>query len=183
MGARVRCLFAFVVAILGFTLPPILWGAETRAQTTHDIADDLRSLAFLLGDWTADPGQAGETGGFSFKTQVQGRVIVRTNYANYPASGGKPASRHDDLMVIAAEGDSLHADYFDSEGHVIRYVVQSPKAGEALFVSAAKPNEPRYRLRYSLRADGALEGHFDVAAPGAPDLFAPYLTWTAHRSR
>ena len=178
-----RYLFAFVVAIFGFTVPPLLSGAATRAQTTHDIADNLRSLAFLLGDWTADPGQAGETGGFSFKTQVQGRVVVRTNYANYPASAGKPASRHDDLMVIAAEGNSLHADYFDSEGHVIRYVVQSPKAGDVLFVSAVKSNEPRYRLRYSLKADGALEGHFEVAPPGAPDAFAPYLTWTAHRSR
>ena len=31
---------------------------------------------------------------------VQDRVIVRTSYSNTPPSGGKAASRHDDLMVI-----------------------------------------------------------------------------------
>jgi hypothetical protein len=149
----------------------------------NDLAPALTSLAFLLGDWDAVPAAAGETGAFSFRSSVQGRVIVRTNYANYPAANGKPASRHDDLLVIAADGGTLRADYFDNEGHVIRYVVESPAAGQVVFVSEVKPNEPRYRLRYTANPDGTLAGQFDVAPPGKPESFNPYLKWSARRPR
>jgi hypothetical protein len=143
----------------------------------------LDSLAFLLGDWAAEPGSAGETGAFTFRSDVQGHVIVRSNFARYPASGGRPASRHDDLMVIALDGKAVHADYFDSEGHVIHYLVDSPRPREVVFLSETRPDEPRYRLRYALNAEGTLSGQFDIAAPGHPDTFTPYLTWTARRSR
>jgi hypothetical protein len=148
-----------------------------------DLAPSLQPLAFLLGDWEAVPGTSGETGASSFRSSIQGHAIVRTNYASYPAAAGKPASRHDDLMVIAPDGASLRADYFDSEGHVIRYVVESPRAGEVVFVSASQPGEPRYRLRYSANPDGTLTGRFDVAPPGKPESFKAFLTWSARRSR
>src|SRR6266404_7028366 len=60
----------------------------------------LAPLQFLIGEWEGIGDQAGATGGFTFAPGVQDRVIVRTNYSNTPAIGGKPASRHDDLMVI-----------------------------------------------------------------------------------
>ena len=141
----------------------------------------LQPFAFLLGSWDADPGRSGETGGFTFSVGAQGHVILRTNYANYPAPSDKPASRHDDLMVIAPDGNSVRADYFDSEGHVIRYAVQTAEAGQAVFLSDLKPNEPRYRLRYAANKDGSVTGVFDVAPPGAPTTFNAYLTWTARR--
>jgi hypothetical protein len=147
------------------------------------VVPGLKPLAFLLGDWEAAPGSAGETGATSFRSSVQGRVIVRTNDATYPAANGKPASRHDDLMVIAAEGSTLRADYFDNEGHVIRYSVESPAAAQVSFVSDVKANEPRYRLRYSMNADGTLTGQFDIAPPGKPEDFTRYLTWSARRAR
>jgi len=164
--------------VFGFNIP-----ATAQAPTETGLVSALQPLSFLIGDWDADPGQSGETGAFSFKSAVQGHAIVRTNYANYPASAGKPPSRHDDLMVIAVENKSLHADYFDSEGHIIRYHVQSPSSGQVTFVSEARSNEPRYRLRYAVNPDGTLSGRFDIAAPGKPDAFNPYLTWTARRSR
>jgi hypothetical protein len=149
----------------------------------EDLASGLKSLSFLLGDWDAVPGAAGETGAFSFRSGVQGRVIIRTNYANYPAANGKPASRHDDLMVIAVDGETLRADYFDTEGHVIRYVVESPAAGQVTFLSEVKPNEPRYRLRYTANADGTLAGQFDIAPTGKTESFNPFLTWSARHAR
>ena len=85
-----------------------------------DLAAPLQPFAFLLGNWTAAPGAAGETGAFSFTAEVQGQTIVRKNHADYPASAGKPASRHDDLMVMAVEHGAVHAAYYDNEGHVIR---------------------------------------------------------------
>src|SRR5881397_638086 len=83
----------------------------------------LAPLQFLLGEWKGVGDQAGATGGFTFAPGVQDRIIVRTNYSNTPASDGRAASRHDDLMVIYVEGRMLKADYFDNEGHVIRYAV------------------------------------------------------------
>jgi hypothetical protein len=155
-------------------------GAQQKGGT---LVATLQPFAFLLGTWDAAAGRSGETGGFTFGAAVQGRVITRTNYANYPASADAPASRHDDLMVIYAEGDAVHADYFDSEGHVIRYVAQSPHPGEIVFVSEIKPNEPRYQLRYTANKDGLLSGAFDIAPPGSSGAFKPYLAWTARRRR
>lgn len=142
----------------------------------------LTPLNFLLGDWKADPDQSGATGGFTFEMKVQDHVMVRANYSNTPASAGKPASRHDDLMMIYADGDKLKADYADSEGHVIRYDVKAGP-GKVVFESGAKTGEPRYRLTYTKNADGTLSGAFDIAAPGAADAFKPYLSWKARKGK
>jgi len=139
-------------------------------------------LTFLVGGWKADPDQSGATGGFTFEMKVQDHVMVRTNYANTPASAGKPAGRHDDLMMIYADGDKLKADYVDSEGHVIRYDVTTG-VGKVVFESDAKAKEPRYRLTYTKNADGTLSGAFDIAAPGAAtNPFKPYLSWKARKA-
>src|SRR5215471_18421184 len=98
----------------------------------------LVPLRFLLGDWEAIPDSSGATGGFSFSPGVQEHVIVRTNYSITPAANGKPSSRHDDLMVIYDEAGTVRAEYFDNEGHVIRYVAQ-PKAASVVFISEIKP--------------------------------------------
>ena len=141
----------------------------------------LSALDFLLGGWDAIELPAGERGAFNFTLAIQDRIIVRTNYAKYPARDGKPATRHDDLMVIFVEGDALKADYFDSEQHVIHYVVQSRGPKDVVFVSEAKAGEPRYRLSYTLAANGRLKGTFETASPEAPDDYKPLLAWTARK--
>ncbi len=143
--------------------------------------DPFAPLRFLLGEWTAVDTPVGESGAFTFKLAVQDRVIVRTNEANYAATAARPASRHDDLLVIYNEGGSLKADYFDSEGHVIRYAVQPGASNVVAFISASDPTEPRYRLTYRAGDAGVLLGTFEVAAPGTPDSFKPYLSWRARR--
>jgi hypothetical protein len=144
-------------------------------------SDELSALRFLIGEWQAIDTGPGESGSFTFKLAVQDRVMLRTNEATYAATDQHPASRHDDLMVIYAEGASLKADYFDNEGHVIRYSVQPRGAGAVVFVSDAKPSEPSYRLSYAMGANGVLKGTFEVAAPGSGDAFKPYLSWNARR--
>jgi hypothetical protein len=147
----------------------------------NDLVPALKPFAFLHGDWEGVPGPSGETGAFSFKPGAQGHILVRMNFASYPASAGKPASRHDDLMVIAPDGDTVRADYFDSEGHIIRYTVRPVGPGEVVFTSEVKPNEPRYRLSYKSNGDASVAGQFEVAPPGEPESFKPYLTWTGRR--
>jgi len=142
----------------------------------------LEPLSFLLGEWvtTGAPGQA--TGTASFARGLQDQVILRTSFAEYPASPAGSASRHDDLLVIYAAGESVRVDYFDSEGHVIRYAVGSPSAGRAVFLSDPLPKEPRYRLSYVQGQAGELRGEFAIAPAGKPEAFQPYLTWEAVRA-
>ncbi|HEY7291036.1 MAG TPA: hypothetical protein VH583_14465 [Vicinamibacterales bacterium] len=45
----------------------------TRGPSAADtLAAALEPFAFLLGNWEAAPGAGGETGGFSFRSNVQG---------------------------------------------------------------------------------------------------------------
>ncbi len=140
----------------------------------------LAAFRMLIGEWRALDDPSGATGGFTFAFAVQDQVIVRTNHSDSPAANGKPASRHDDLMVMYVEGGIVRADYFDNEGHVIRYVAEA-RSNEIVFLSEIKPAEPRYRLAYQRGSEGALNGRFDIAPPGKPDAFSPYLSWTARR--
>jgi len=158
------------------SLSLIMWTATANGQSPASLA----SFHFLLGQWEGIGDQAGATGGFTFAPSVQDRVIVRTNYSTTPATGDRPASRHDDLMVIYVDAGVIKADYFDSENHVIRYVATG-RPGEVVFVSEAKGSEPRYRLSYISSSATTLKGTFEIAPAGQPDTFSSYLTWTARK--
>jgi hypothetical protein len=168
----------FVAALAMMSM--VVHGPRAAGEAPHP----LQPLGFLLGEWEASgggsPGQA--SGGFTFAAGLQGRVILRTNYADYPATSGKPAFRHDDLMVVyATEAGEIRADYYDSEGHVVRYAGTTPGTGQLTLVSEPATASPRFRLSYRLQPDGTLEGRFEIAAPGEPEAFKPYLSWTARR--
>lgn len=167
-----RFLKAF--GLVSFALGLLVGTARGESPAT------LAPFQFLLGQWEGIGDQGGATGGFTFAPGVQDRVIVRTNYSNTPASGGHPASRHDDLMVIYLDAGIVKADYFDNEGHVIRYVAEA-RPGVVVFVSETKPAEPRYRLSYRQESVTTLKGTFEVAPPGTPDAFASYLSWAARK--
>jgi hypothetical protein len=144
----------------------------------------LEQFSFLIGSWRATgSGTPGEgSGAAEFLPGLSGRIITRKSFAEYPASPGKPAYRHEDFIVIAVEADStIRADYFDNEGHVIRYTVSSPAPGKAVFLSPASRTSPRYRLTYRLGTGGTLDGRFEVAPPGGEEKFTTYLAWSSHR--
>jgi hypothetical protein len=172
----------FIAAIFAAGLL-VISTAGPLASHGHQPAP-LEALTFLLGTWGpsgADPSGAA-AGTATFARSLQGRVIVRTSFAEYPASAARPASRHEDLMVIFQAGaDAIRADYYDNEGHVIRYTVTVPGAGEASFVSDTVAGAPRYRLSYRLAPDGILRGMFAIAPPDRPEAFAPYLSWESKR--
>ena len=158
----------------------LLLSPAASPQTNPDV--DWKPLAWLIGDWigsgSGEPGQS--SGNFSFQPDLQNKVLIRRSFAAYPATGEKPAYRHDDLMVVYPEGKGLQAVYFDSEGHMIRYAVEAAADGNTVtFVSDAPAAAPHFRLTYHKTGDTTLSGKFEVAPPGKP--FTTYLEWTAQK--
>lgn len=152
---------------------------EHDSQANHPVTL-LDSLKFLLGRWQAVSKPEEPTGGFEFAFQLQSKIIVRTNFADYPATNEHPAFRHEDLMVIYLDEEAgVRADYCDSEGHVIRYTGQIPGKDSVVFSSLPTASTPGFRLSYHLDHDGRLNGSFEVAPPNQPDSFMPYLAWSA----
>jgi hypothetical protein len=145
-------------------------------------APDWGAAQFLIGHWTGEgSGQPGvSAGAFWFTPDLQGKVLIRRSFADYPAADGRPASRHEDLMVVyhgEAAGE-LRAIYFDNEDHVIRYF-GTASTGGVVFVSDGKPGEVRYRLTYTSTGKDTLKLQFEVAAPGKD--FVRYLEASVRR--
>lgn len=140
-------------------------------------------LAFLVGDWVGEgdggPGQG--SGGFSFLPDQDGKILIRKNLANYPATKDKPAYSHSDLMIIYYEA-ALRAIYFDDEGHTIHYAVEPSADGNSVqFLSDASASQPRYRLTYRKTGDDRVAIRFEIAPPGKE--FATYIEATARRKK
>jgi len=144
------------------------------------------AFEYLMGNWVGggggQPGQG--TGEFSFLPDLQNHILVRKNFAAYPATKDRPAFRHDDLTVIYKDSDNAppRAVYFDSEGHVIYYSVTVSADHKTIeFVSDASSSRPRYRLSYFITGDDALTLKFEIAPPGKPDSFSTYIEAKAKR--
>ena len=138
------------------------------------------ALAQLTGEWVGDgdgaPGQG--SGAFRFTSELQGRVYVRKNFAEYPAAAGRAAFRHDDLLVVyrPEDGGAPRATYWDNEGHVIEYTVSvSEDRKTIVFVSAAADKQPRFRFTYEFTGKSAMKIRFEIAPPGAPEKFQRYI--------
>ena len=140
------------------------------------LAQDWKPLDFVLGKWVGAAGDkdtplgAGQ-GGFSFELDLDQKIIVRRNHAEYDKG-----VKHDDLMVIYVEG-SPRAIYFDSEGHTIRYNVAYPAKDRVVFESDGTQPGPKYRLSYWMEGK-AMKGKFEVAPPGGAE-FKPYMSWAS----
>jgi hypothetical protein len=140
---------------------------------------------FLVGSWKAagvgSPGQG--AGEFSFAFDLQRRVLVRRSHTEYPATVNRSAFAHDDLMVIYADEQQLfRADYYDNEGHVIRYAIEFSSDGNSCtFVSHPLASQPRFRLTYNKLMNDQVTIKFEIAPPGQPDSFKMYVEGTAKR--
>jgi hypothetical protein len=163
----------------------ILLGAALLAitatgQTVKD--DPWKPFQFLIGEWVGEggggPGQGG--GGFSLQFDLQRQVLVRKNFADYPAQDGRPAAHHEDLMIIYLDDQSKkpRAIYFDSEGHTIRYAVAAARGGLVFESEAAEPG-PHYRLSYT-PSDQRVNGKFEMQAPGQSE-YKTYLDFAVRR--
>jgi len=159
-------------------------GSGPPQTATNDVA--WAALEYLVGDWAGEgsgsPGQG--AGGFTFKWDLDRKILVRTNFADYTATKERPAFSHRDLMLVYADptGSGLRAIYFDNEGHVINYAVRAARDPFLVeFASDPAARNPRYRLSYTRAGNGAVSIKFEIAPPGKPDAFSTYIEARARR--
>jgi hypothetical protein len=159
-------------------LAAVCWPASNACAQPAAVWNRLDAL---IGTWDSagDTQLGGGDGSASFTRDLDAHVIVRRSFAEYK-SGPQAGTRHDDLLVIYREAPDgpPRAIYFDSEGHVIRYAVTSPRANAVVFQSDGSDPGPRYRLSY-VRAADALDGTFEIAMPGGE--YKTYLSWTSKK--
>ena len=141
----------------------------------------------LIGEWTGDgggqPGSA--TGRTSYRFDVGDHAIIRRNHADVAATGGRPASVHEDLLVIYAgsKPGEAKALYVDNEDHVINYTAVWSADGKTLtFVSDVIPGAPRFRMVYKIQSADSHVLDFEIAPPGAPDAFKLYVSGALKRT-
>ncbi len=176
--------FRLTISLTAFLLT--VSAAVSIAQPSAPPAD-WSAWEFLVGDWvgegTGSPGEG--TGGFTFSYDLQKRILVRRNFAEYPATNDRPAFRHDDLLIVYQEsGKPARADYYDNEGHVIHYTVSfSEDKNSVIFVSEPSSSEPRYRLTNTKEGNDKLAISFEIAPPGKPEAFRQYIKATARRKK
>jgi hypothetical protein len=139
-----------------------LFGMALAMLATAQTADPWQPLRWLAGEWKGEgsgaPGRG--AGAFSFRFELDGKILVRKTYTEFPAAAGRAAFRHEDLMVVYPE-QGLRATYFDNEGHVIHYRVTA--AGDTVtFVSDVSGGGPRFRpvTSPSLRPPSSITGSY-----------------------
>lgn len=173
---------AVVLGILIWAGVNLTSPSTALAQPKGD-TDPWKPFHFLLGQWESKPDSMGAFGGSTFSLELQNRILMRKNFANYPAANGKPAINHEDLLVLYQQpGNPFEASYWDNEGHVIHYLARMSENEDTLaMTSDVVPNSPRFRLSYIKMGGDSLKVGFEFAPPGNPDAFKPYLTGMLHK--
>lgn len=135
-----------------------------------------KDWSWLIGEWRGEGGgQPGQGGGtFSFKTDLDGKILVRKSHSEYPASGNRPATIHDDLMIISLDysGNPTKAIYFDNEGHTINYSI-SYAPNTIVLTSEKMANVPVFRLTYTLLDTQMVNTKFEMSQDG--EKFMTYV--------
>lgn len=156
-------------------------------QTNAKANDPWTAWHWLAGKWSSSgggtPGQG--AGWVSFEFDLDKHILVRKNHVDYPAAKERPAFAHDDLLVTYREQGSERflADYWDNEGHLIRYTAGVMADGTIQFVSAQQPGQPAFRITYIKASTDEIRIRFEIAPPDKPGEFKVYAEGAAKRQK
>lgn len=137
------------------------------AQQTSVVSEKFN---YLIGSWKGEgSGKPGEGEGyFSFQFDLGNKILIRKNHTEFPASQNRPATIHDDLLIVYPsdrEGNQK-AIYFDNEGHVINYSISFSNENDIVFTSEKTPNMPVFRLTYSKLDSKSVNVIFEMSNDG-----------------
>lgn len=138
----------------------------------------LNQFQYLIGEWIGAGGGSGSglgEGASLFRYDLDSSVIIRENYAHYPAQNNKPDYTHKDLMIIYLQSASPKAIYIDNENHVINYIIEF-KDNNMIFTSEEIKGTPQFRMTYERLENNRMNLKFDIAPPNTPGKFTQYLT-------
>ncbi len=140
-----------------------------------DFEKTWQCLQFLAGAWAAETaGQPGPgRGGFTFTSDLEGRLLTRRSSTRYPATENREAYTHEDVTFVYRDpaSDSVRADYVDNEDHVIHYRVRvSEDCGTITFESEFSPSAPAFRLTFGRLGEDEVDVDFAIGAPGQPPI-------------
>jgi hypothetical protein len=153
----------------------VVWSCvAARAQQAD--RGDWGALSFMQGKWVGEgTSEAGQGAGwFTFEPDLQGKVWIRRNHAEYPAAGNRPPTVHEDVMIVYADAaaNATRAFYTDSEGHTFGYrVAFSADRRQLIFTSEPQRGQPRYRLTYVRLGPERMSVVLEMADPDHPDDF------------
>jgi hypothetical protein len=171
------CAIVLLVAIIALC-------GDSSAQTPAA----LDSLNVLIGKWVGEgTSEVGAGGGyFTFEKSLNGRVLIRKNRADYPATKDRPAVTHEDLMVVYPDSAArqLRGFYTDSEGNTINYLITvSADRKTITFLSDGRDPGPRYRLTYLLTTPDNITLTFEIATADKPDQFRKIIEGKVHKTK
>jgi hypothetical protein len=173
--------------IVGTFILVLLGGGQGALMQTTSVAPDWGALAGLVGEWVADSGSGGQPGmatrgGETWSRELDGHVLVRRDFSEYPASPMRPALRHEGLTVFSrSPSGALRARFDDNEGHSIDYDVVV-RDDSIVLTSATTQTLPTFRLTYEAVSSGYTV-QFETAPPDTPGEFRPYASGAIHRAR
>jgi len=154
-----------------------LVAASAAAQPAPALKPALAGLGFLAGDWKGRDGKVDDVpggrsqGGSQITVESDGAALLRRDHTEVFDAHGKQINAFHQTMLIYPEGEALHADFADGEGHVIHYVSATVTPGRSVvFHGAVQPGAPTFRLSYELSAPDALTVDFGMIPPGATEV-------------
>ena len=148
------CFFAVICCVAAFS--------------SSGAAQDWNGFRWLTGRWAGEgsgkPGQS--SGSFSLLPDLGGKILLRKGHAIAPPRDGSAGIVHDDLLIISpGDGGAFRGDYYDNEGHVIRYGI-SIADSSIVMLSARTGKGPVFRLTYFRLAGGLVDVRFEMSPDG-----------------
>lgn len=139
---------------------------------------------FLMGEWTGEgsgmPGHG--KGSFSFKTDLDGKILKRKSKSEYTSAENKTKNEHEDLMIIYLDENEnpAQAIYFDNEGHTIKYSITYAEKSIVL-LSERQKDAPVFRLTYTAVDSKTVDTKLEVAPDG--ENFKTYIEGKSVRKK
>ena len=154
-------------------------------RTARDRMYQWRDWQFLMGTWGGTgKGFAGEgPGQFTFKQDLDGKVLVFTSQQQFAAQAGKPEFTYRSIVYVYLYGLKQRADLFDNEGHFLTFnvSVSSSPAKVVMTSTEGAAGFPRFRFTYAQQANDRLAIDFQIAQAATSQRFTSYIAGTVQK--